>query len=25
LHSPKTQLFCFQAIPHSLQKTRGWG
>jgi len=26
LHSRKTQLFCFQAIPHSLQKTPGvWG
>ena len=26
LHSPKTQLFCFQAIPHSLRKTPGgWG
>src|ERR1700687_2364469 len=25
LHSPKTQLFHFQAIPHSLKKkTRGW-
>src|SRR6266849_3564735 len=22
---PKTQLFCFQALPHSLPKTRGWG
>jgi uncharacterized protein YceH (UPF0502 family) len=25
LHSPKTQPFCFQAIPHSLAKTRGVG
>src|SRR5260370_21015205 len=25
LHSPKTQLFCFQSIPHSLPKTPGWG
>jgi len=25
LHSPKTQLFCFQAIPHSLRKTTGGG
>jgi uncharacterized protein YceH (UPF0502 family) len=25
LHSLKTQLFCFQAIPHSLPKTRGVG
>src|SRR5713101_3443454 len=25
LHSPKTQLFCFQAIPHSLRKTPGGG
>jgi len=24
LHSPKTQLFYFQAIPHSLQKNGGW-
>jgi hypothetical protein len=23
LHSRKTQLFCFQAIPHSLHKTPG--
>jgi hypothetical protein len=25
LHSQKTQLFCFQAIPHSLRKTAGGG
>jgi hypothetical protein len=25
LHSCKTQLLYFQAIPHSLQKTWGWG
>ncbi len=26
LHARKTQLFCFQAIPHSLRKTTGgWG
>src|SRR5437667_6163371 len=26
LHSPRTQLVCFQTIPHSLRKnTRGWG
>src|SRR5712692_5908723 len=26
LHAEKAQLFCFQAIPHSLRKnTRGWG
>jgi hypothetical protein len=25
LHSPKTQPFCFQAIPHSLAKTPGGG
>jgi hypothetical protein len=26
LHKPKTQLFCFHALPHSLQKTaRGGG
>ena len=25
LHSPKTQLFCFQAIPHSFTKTPGVG
>jgi hypothetical protein len=25
LHSPKTQLFCFQSLPHSLLKTPGVG
>ncbi len=25
LHSPKTQLFCFQSLPHSLPKTSGVG
>src|SRR5882762_4123560 len=25
LHSPKTQLSCFQSIAHSLHKNRGWG
>src|SRR5712692_7793122 len=25
LHPPKTQLFCFQSIPHSLRKTPGVG
>jgi hypothetical protein len=25
LHSSKTQLVCFQAIPNSLRKTPGWG
>src|ERR1700674_2891210 len=25
LHSPKTQLLCFHAIPHSLPKTPGGG
>src|ERR1700687_897873 len=26
LHSPRTQLLCFQSIPHSLRKTPGgWG
>jgi hypothetical protein len=25
LHAQKTQLFCFQAIPHSLRKTPGGG